>query len=229
MSRKSILLLHGALGSAQQFDQLAKALSSSFDVHSFSFEGHGGVDSSRPFTMNHFVENVIDFMDAHQIKTASIFGYSMGGYVALTMASRHPEKVEKIVTLGTKFDWTPEFAASEVRKLNPEKIEEKVPRFADHLKRTHEPLDWKEVVRDTANMMTGLGENNPLAQNYSTISAPTLIALGSLDNMSTEAESRSVAAQLSKGNFKLIPNLEHPIEKADANELAQLIERFIEG
>lgn len=228
MSRKSILLLHGALGSAKQFNQLTKALSSSFDVYSFSFEGHGGVESNRPFAMNHFMENTIDYMEEHHIESSSIFGYSMGGYVALTMASKHPEKVEKIITLGTKFDWTPEFAASEVRKLNPEKIEEKVPRFAEHLKRTHEPLDWKEVVRDTANMMRGLGENNPLAHNYSTISAPTLIALGSLDSMSSEVESRDVAEQLSQGNFKLIPNLEHPIEKADANELAQLIERFIE-
>lgn len=229
MSRKSILLLHGALGSAQQFDQLTKALSSSFDVHSFSFEGHGGVDSSRPFAMNHFVENVVDFMEERQIEKASIFGYSMGGYVALTLALNHPEKVDKIVTLGTKFDWTPEFAAAEVRKLNPEKIEEKVPRFAEHLKRTHEPLDWKTVVRNTANMMTYLGETNPLVEAYSTISIPTLIALGSLDNMSTEAESRVVAEQLRNATFKLIPDLEHPIEKANAGELARLITGFIEN
>ena len=228
MSRKSIILLHGALGSAQQFILLEKALSPSFDVHSFSFEGHGGVDSSRPFRMNHFVENVLDYMSTHQIETASIFGYSMGGYVALTLASNYPEKVEKIVTLGTKFDWTPEFAAAEVRKLNPEKIEEKVPRFAEYLAKVHAPIDSKKVVNDTAEMMMNLGENKPLTEAiFTSIAQPTLILLGELDNMSTIAESEAVAALLPNGEFKMMERFEHQIEKVDLEVLAGRIGEFV--
>jgi pimeloyl-ACP methyl ester carboxylesterase len=51
----------------------------------------------------------------------------MGGYVALKTAVLHPGRIEAIVTLGTKFHWDPENASNEVRMLNPEKIEEKVP------------------------------------------------------------------------------------------------------
>jgi len=227
MSQNSILLLHGALGSEAQFNSLKSELSTSFDVHTFSFEGHGGRGSNRSFRMAHFVENIIDYLDENSLESIDVFGYSMGGYVALMFAKTHPNRVRKIITLGTKFAWNPEFSSAEVRKLNPDKIEEKVPRFAQFLEKVHSPLDWKEVVVKTADMMINLGETRPLDEHYSTITSPTLITLGSLDNMSTEEESRLVATQLPNGQFQPIPNFEHPIEKVNASELAGIISRFI--
>lgn len=228
MSQKSILLLHGALGSEAQFKALKETLSESFAVHTLTFEGHGGRDSNRPFSMTHFVENVIEYLDENKLERIDIFGYSMGGYVALMLAANHPNRVGKIVTLGTKFAWSPEFSAMEVRKLNPEKIEEKVPRFAQFLEKVHAPLDWKNVVTNTADMMINLGEKRPLDEYYSSISSPTLITLGSLDNMSSEEESKSVAEQLAKGQFKLLPDVEHPIEKTDVSIMFNLIKSFLD-
>ena len=115
----------------------------------------------------------------------------------------------------------------EVRKLNPDKIEEKVPRFAQFLEKVHAPVDWKTVVTNTAKMMIDLGEKRLLEKYYSTISCPTLITLGSLDNMSTEEESKSVAMELPNGEFRLIPEAEHPIEKMNTSELYKLIEAFV--
>ena len=229
MSQNSILLLHGALGSEAQFKALKNTLSDSFEVHTLNFEGHGGRASERAFSMVCFVENVIDYLNDNDLDSVNIFGYSMGGYVALVLAQMHPNRVKKIMTLGTKFAWNPEFSAMEVRKLNPEKIEEKVPRFAQFLEKVHATVDWKKVVTNTADMMIDLGDKRPLENHYSTISCPTLITLGSLDNMSTEEESRAVANQLSNGDFQLIPDTEHPIEKVDAAELAKRIKRFITG
>ena len=111
MSQNSILLLHGALGSEVQFTELKKALSESFDVHTLTFEGHGGRASNRPFSMGGFVENVVDYLDKNGLDSVNIFGYSMGGYVALMLAKEHPNRVNKIMTLGTKFAWNPEFSA----------------------------------------------------------------------------------------------------------------------
>lgn len=227
MSQHSILLLHGALGSEAQFDSLKKELSNSFDVHSFSFEGHGGRPSNRPFLIENCVENVLEYLETHQLDSVSIFGYSMGGYVALLLAGMHPNRVDRIMTLGTKFAWSSEFAEREVKKLNPDKIEEKVPKFAQFLEGVHTPLDWKEVVKNTANMMLDLGQNRPLDKYLPTISTQTLITLGSLDNMSTEEESKAVAENLANGKFQLIPDVEHPIEKVNPAQLAQQLEQFM--
>ncbi|MFT5858565.1 MAG: pimeloyl-ACP methyl ester carboxylesterase [Flavobacteriaceae bacterium] len=79
----------------------------------------------------------------------------MGGYVALSLAHQNPKLVNKIVTLGTKFDWNPSSTAKEVKLLNPSVISEKIPQFATHLEKEHAPLDWNKVVENTAKMMTG--------------------------------------------------------------------------
>ena len=38
---QKLLLLHGALGSKEQFTALNEQLSSEFEVHTLDFEGHG--------------------------------------------------------------------------------------------------------------------------------------------------------------------------------------------
>lgn len=228
MAPKTLILLHGALGSEKQFDQLKKELDSQFDVRVLTFEGHGGVPLKDTFGMQTFVNSVLLFMTHEGLETASFFGFSMGGYVALKLASMYPERVDKVVTYGTKFDWTPEFSVAEVRKLNPEKIAEKVPHFAKHLSATHAPLDWKKVVTDTAEMMLSLGENNELGESdYLKILNPTLVLLGKLDRMSTVEESKEVAAFLPNGDFEHVPDFEHAIEKINHVILAKRIVDFL--
>ncbi len=230
MSKPTLILLHGALGSERQFDTLKSHLENEFDVHLLTFEGHGGIPLTGVFGIELFAQNAADYMTSKRLKSAAVFGYSMGGYVALKLASMHPEKVEKVITYGTKFAWTSEFAAGEVRKLNPDKIEEKVPQFAQHLSAVHAPLDWKKVVGDTASMMVNLG-NHPLLteENARSIVTPTLILFGSLDTMSTELESKQMASSLANGTFALLPDFEHQLEKVDQAELAERIGWFLRG
>ena len=228
MVNKTLILLHGALGSEEQFGRLKKALDLHFEVYTFTFEGHGGVSKTGTFGMLTFVENVLTFMTSESIEKASFFGFSMGGYVALKFATIYPNKVEGIVTYGTKFAWTPEFSAGEIRKLNPEKIEEKVPKFAKHLDWIHSPLDWKDVVKDTADLMISLADNNELqTDQLRQITNPTLILLGELDQMSTVEESRQVAAHLPNGRFELIPKFEHAIERVDHEIIVKRIREFL--
>ena len=73
----------------------------------------------------------------------------MGGYVALGLAAEHPNRIKKVVTLGTKIDWSPEVAASMSRMFDPEKIQAKVPAFANLLAQAHAPADWKKVCQYT--------------------------------------------------------------------------------
>ncbi|MDF1868284.1 MAG: alpha/beta hydrolase [Saprospiraceae bacterium] len=225
--KPNLILLHGALGSENQFSQLKNLLSESFSVFAFNFEGHGGRASTSDYSMELFSQNVQGFMTENGIKSSHFFGYSMGGYVALVLARNHPESVQKIMTLGTKFDWTPESAAKEVKMLNPEKIEEKVPKFADMLQKRHKPLDWKEVLQNTAQMMLDLGNGKALKlEDFDCISHEVLIGLGSKDNMVTLEESQLITDQLSNGKLKTFEGFPHPVEQVDFQKLSDQIERF---
>lgn len=227
-----LLLLHGALGSKAQLENLQNALSRRIEqqetlrsVRSINFSGHGGEGpADTRFDMPTFVNDVLRYLDAQQIDTVDIFGYSMGGYVALYLAKMHPSRVGKIYTLGTKFDWTPESAEKESRMLNPDKLLEKVPHFAQALEQRHQPLDWREVLTKTAEMMRGLGNGAALThKDLETIQHHVQIGIGGEDNMVTLAESQAAAEALPKGHLRVYPTFKHPIEQINVDELADSI------
>lgn len=223
-----ILLLHGALGSKAQLVPLQEKLSLEREVFIMDFDGHGKSSSETDFSIELFTQNAIDFLNEKTISKVDIFGYSMGGYVALNLALKHSDLVRKIITLGTKFEWTPTFADKEVKMLDPDIIQMKVPAFADQLKQLHGTENWKNVVLKTARMMQNLGENPILKEwDFQKIYTHTLICLGELDAMSTKVESKDVSTWLQNGQFLELENLKHPIEKAPLDKMVPVIYNFL--
>ena len=225
--KENIILLHGALGSKQQFKELKGLLESKFNVLDLDFDGHGGLPVDHEFSMEYFSENVVTLMKNEGLESTHVFGYSMGGYVALTLAKRHPELVQKIVTLGTKFNWTKEAAEQETKMLNADKILEKVPKFAEQLKAIH--LDhWRSVLEQTAQMMINLGDGKRLKdEDFLGINHEVLIGIGDSDRMVTIEESNRIKQLLAQSQLIILEGFRHPIEKVDQQKLASVISAFI--
>ena len=224
---KEILLLHGALGSEEQFDTLAQKLSDTYKVHAFSFSGHGRRPSHRhAFTIQNFAHEVLDWMNENYIQTIDIFGYSMGGYVALWLARFYPDRVGKIFTLGTKLKWNDEEAEKEIKMLNPEKIELKVPAFAQQLAERHGEHEWKSLMSKTALLLKDLGHTHLSEQDFIQIQQPVQLGLGKEDNMVTFEETDYVQHLIKHASFKHYENVEHPIEKVPVNLLVTEIKKF---
>ncbi len=221
-----LVLLHGALGSKVQLEQLKTLLQPHFTVHTLNFQGHGDLVSDEPFSIRLFVQNVLDYLNKNDIQTCAIFGYSMGGYVALKLAQEHPTRVDRIVTLATKFAWSPEIATKETALLNPAKIEEKVPKFAAALAQLH--TDWKTVMVQTASCMTDLGNQPALTEtDFHEITIPVSLLLGSEDSMVTREETQAVAQHLPDSYVELIDGWQHPIERINKDELAIILNRLL--
>lgn len=223
---KPIILLHGALGTKTQLEPLKDLLKQSGrDVHTLNFSGHSGEPfSSSGFGIEVFSNDVLEYIQRERLDQVDIFGYSMGGYVAIWLALQHPTIVNQVTTLGTKFDWTPETAIKEVNKLDPEKIELKVPAFARILKHRHAPADWKELVYKTAIMMTQLG-NSPLLTKamFQSIKHFTTILLGDEDEMADTSYSKQVSAWVPQSRFSILSKTPHPIEKVNLHQLLPFI------
>lgn len=224
-----VLLLHGALGAKDQLEPLRSLFGPK--AFSMNFSGHGGLPiHGTGYDMSLFTEDVIRFLDEQKLPVVNIFGYSMGGYVALKLAQLHPGRVNSIFTLGTKFDWTPASAEKEVKQLDPARIVEKVPRFAQGLEQRHAPQDWKKVLAKTAEMMLALGNGAALGlSDFQQVTHPVTIAVGSDDAMVTTEESVQVANALVNGRFESIPGFKHPIELVDSGVLYVKVRDFFEG
>lgn len=224
-----ILLLHGAIGAADQLIPLAEQLHDHYKVYTLNFSGHGGTPFPEgDFSIATFADGVLALLEREQLDKISIFGYSMGGYVAMYLAKYHPDKIDKIITLATKFHWDEATAVKEVKMLNADKIIEKVPDFAKALEKRHAPNDWKDVLHRTADMLQRMGMDNPLkADDYISITHPCMILIGDRDKMITLDETITVYKALPDACMGMLPQTPHPVEQADLPYLVFYIRKFI--
>jgi pimeloyl-ACP methyl ester carboxylesterase len=220
--RPSLLILHGAIGASRQLKAVAAALSEKYDVHLFDFPGHGGKKlPGGPFSIKLFATATLEYIQAHNLRQPTIFGYSMGGYVAMYLAKHHPGLINRVITLGTKFHWDEATAAKEIKMLDTAANTEKVPDFAAVLAGLHAPNDWKEVVQRTADMLTEMGKDNPLKpDDYKNIKTTSLIMLGDRDKMVTFEETIATYKALPDAKMAVLPGTPHPVEKVTPSLLA---------
>lgn len=229
---KRLVVLHGALGSAHQFEPLRAALPG-VDIHVLEFHGHGSApDVEAPWTIDLFAHQLEDLLedllsDLHEVPHV-VFGYSMGGYVAIRLAQRRPDLISRILTLGTKLDWSPEGAAKEIKMLNADVIEQKVPAFAADLQRRHGADRWRTVLAKTAELMVDLGAQPVLTEhNVADVTVPVRYGIGDRDEMVTQEETIRFYRATPQAQLTVLPGTRHPIEKVNLDLLIPEIERFL--
>lgn len=218
--KPTILLLHGALNTSNQFSALSQKLEPFFDVHTLDFSGHSQVPYEGVLNMQVLVGDISRYVEQMESETFHIFGYSMGGYAAVSYAKSHPKKLGKMMTLATKWDWNPTSAAQEVAMLNPEVMSAKIPAYVAKLRSWFGANHWSKVVHNTAALMHDLGHGGALSsQDFSTIKNDVLILRGSEDKMVSAESSQEVASWLKNGTYKEIDSAPHPLEKVDVDVL----------
>lgn len=232
MGGATLVLLHGALGDARQLAPLAERLgvgaAGNARTAVLEFEGHGSTPGrNRPFRIESFAAAVLEELDRREIERANLFGYSMGGYVALYLAATAPHRVERVATLATKLAWSPEVAERECAMLDPATIRLKVPKFAATLEQRHSAMGWEPVLVETAALLHSLGAH-PLLDEHrlASIEQPVRIAVGDRDTTVSIEESAAAVRQMTNGELEVHPRTPHPFEKAPLERLARSLAEF---
>jgi pimeloyl-ACP methyl ester carboxylesterase len=104
---RPVLLLHGWLGSWALWRSTIEELGKEFRTYALDFWGFGDSgDQGADFSVDNFVLLVNQFMDRLGIVKAPLVGHSMGGTVSLSAALRYPEKVVKVIVIGSPIQGT---------------------------------------------------------------------------------------------------------------------------
>lgn len=100
-----VLLLHGGLFDIdQQFGELLPALAATRQVIATEFQGHGHTnDIDRPLTAASLASDVVGLLEHLDVPLIDVFGFSVGGAVALHLAIRHPNLVRKAIMSSVSF------------------------------------------------------------------------------------------------------------------------------
>jgi pimeloyl-ACP methyl ester carboxylesterase len=99
---RPVILLHGWLGSWGLWQETMTFLGQYYRTYALDFWGFGESGKKRnTYMVQDFVSLVDQFMDKLGIISAPLVGHSMGGTVSLSVALQYPERVQKVVIIGS--------------------------------------------------------------------------------------------------------------------------------
>jgi len=114
-----LIIVHGLYGSSDNWLSVAKDLASNFEVYIIDQRNHGASPHSDSHTYQDLKEDLLEFMDDHEIEKATLVGHSMGGKTVMFFAAEHPEKVSNLLV-------------ADIAPKNYSKISDYAPQTIDH-------------------------------------------------------------------------------------------------
>ena len=183
-----LVLLHGGLFNIDlQFGELLEGLSAGRKVIAADFQGHGYTnDIDRPLGTAELASDVVALLARLDVPKADLFGFSVGGAVALYLAIEYPELVRKAVISSVSFD--PSGDRDENAAVGEMKVEmiAGTPMEADYLAKSPHPDH--EHLQTLLDKLGRIAELSPewTDDDIRGIAAPTLITVGDSDMVKLE-------------------------------------------
>ena len=94
-----LIILHGLLGSLDNWVPVAQKLAAHFQVSLLDLRNHGQSPHADEFGYDEMAADVRQFLSELRMETAQVLGHSMGGKVAMRFTQLYPDKVSRLVVV----------------------------------------------------------------------------------------------------------------------------------
>jgi pimeloyl-ACP methyl ester carboxylesterase len=183
---RPLVVLHGAYMTIGAMGPIVPGLAETRQVIAVELQGHGHTaDVDRPITYEQMADDTAALLGRLGIDQADVFGYSMGGGVALQLAIRYPGLVRKLVVASASYTsdgMQPELHGM-VPSITPDMFAGS-PIEAAYLELAPNPGDFPRLVEKLKRL-----DMTPFvwpAEDVRGIEAPTLIVVGDSDAIRLE-------------------------------------------
>ena len=233
-----LVLLHGLGDTSRSFTLMIPELAREHHVFALDLRGHGDTTSpSCCYSLPVLAADVVGFMDALNIETAAVAGHSLGSFVAQHLAAAHPQRVSRLVLMGsadttvgsdvvewlwtevTAFGERPGAAFVEQWQANPTPVD---PSFLAEVTvetTAVRPHVWRGVARA---LMT-----EDQRRFLRDIAAPTLILWGEKDAAFSAAHQQRLRQALPHATFKAFPEVGHNLHWEIPRQVAVTLRTFL--
>jgi 3-oxoadipate enol-lactonase len=244
----TVLLLTGLASNRLAWYKQLEAFGRTFRTFALDFRESGDSDPvSKPYTLGDLADDAASILKGLGIPRAHVVGISMGGAVALHVALRHPESVEKLVviaaTAGGKAYVPPgPNLLTLMGQLDPrleigERTRQTYAALAAPGYFDHHPEDGERIAADAQYRPQSQAAYwrqlqaviaHDVAGQLDRIEAPTLIVQGELDPLVVPSNARYLAQHIKGAKLLLYPNTGHPVIIERAEELNRDVLAFLE-
>jgi 3-oxoadipate enol-lactonase len=239
-----IIFIHGFPLNKSMWNKQMEALKANYHVIAYDIRGHGNSDvGDKDFTIDLFVNDLLNLMNALNIEKTILCGLSMGGYIALNAIENFPERFDALILSDTHcIADSPE--AKEKRMKAIESIKKNgVEKYADEsIKNLFSPESFKsnegeidaarEMIVKTSmqslcNTLHALSERKETCNKLPEIKVPVLILVGREDIITPPA-SASLMHEKIKGSFlHIIGHAGHLCNMENPDEFNDQLNKFV--
>ena len=237
-----VLLLHGYTDTSRVWTALAPQLAGHRLIVPDQ-RGHGASEAPACcYAMVDFAEDARLLLDALGIGRAAVVGHSMGSIVAQQLAADHPDRVARLVLIGStglpalrRGDplWTAlttlrtpiasnaDFLRQWSAAASPTPVDAFYVRFADPETAAVPPHVWRGVIRELTDL--------PAARHAGDVRAPVLILSGGRDELFPAAHHHALVAAYPGAQAHVFAELGHNLVVERPHEVGPVLARFLAG
>ncbi|MGZ3599313.1 MAG: alpha/beta fold hydrolase [Ktedonobacterales bacterium] len=181
-SGQPLVLLPGGYMTIEAMGEIVPQLAATRRVIGVELQGHGHTgDIERPLRFESMADDIAALITHLGLERADMFGFSLGGGVALQTAIRHPDVVRKLAAASTPFKrdgWYPEVLAT-MGTMSVESFSS-IPIPDAFLNTSPTPEAWPAVVAKVRQLLT---TDYDWAEDVAALKTPVLILVGDADGM----------------------------------------------
>jgi pimeloyl-ACP methyl ester carboxylesterase len=230
--RPTLVLIHGAGGSAQNFLPQLRFLDRNLNVLALELPGHGGSKGPGKQTIAEYARWVHETLKGPYFESFFLGGHSMGGAVSLETGRRYPENISGLILMatGAKMEVSPQILRGLAE--DPHETIIKINRWcypkgtSPHLielaARLMEQTPASTILKD----FEACHRFNRL-EEIRQIRRPALILVGDQDVMTPPDYSRYLSEQISSSSLTIIPGAGHMVMLDKPRETNQAVWDFI--
>ena len=94
-----LLILHGFLGSGDNWISLGRKFAVHFEVHLIDLRNHGRSFHDDEMDFEVMCEDVLHYCQQHNLDKISVIGHSMGGKIGMHLAVNQPDLINKLIVV----------------------------------------------------------------------------------------------------------------------------------
>jgi 3-oxoadipate enol-lactonase len=245
-SGPALLLLHAFPLGLGMWDPQARAFASSHQVIRFDARGFGGSPPGDGLlTMERIADDAAALLDHLGVPAAVVCGLSMGGYAALALVRRHPDRLKALVLADTRAGADTD-AGRAARAAQAEKVRkegsaaiadavlQKLVGETTHKQRPELVARLKETIaanppRGIADALAGLAARADSTPTLREIRVPTLVVCGSEDVLTPVSESEALVRGIAGARLEVIPGAGHLSSVENPEEFNEALGKFLTG
>lgn len=234
-----LVMLHGAFMNIDLMGDILSGLAQTRQVIAIELQAHGRTNdiADRPLSYEQLADDVDALMGEIGVDKADVFGYSLGGGVALQLAIRHPERVNKLVVVSATYSsdgWYPELM--DLMETMTAELFAGSPPETEYMRLAPNPENWPALVEKVAALNLA-GYDWP-DEDIQGIESPALIIIADSDQVRPEHALEmfrllggGVPADfvgLPKSQLAIIPGTTHVTVMFRADYLTPMITEFLD-